>query len=286
MLNTKLLKFISRKCCIPQYKNNQLFSTNLSSEVIKFEKEHNVGRITFNRVDKLNSMNLDFFIDLKKALKVSNDDDDINLTVITNNGKFFSNGFDYEMFKGMSRDEVKEFSKILCDSIGDLMDAYVYHKKPLIGVVKGPAIGCAFTSIGIFDYTLCSDKTYFHSPSSRIGLSPMDFSLYIFPKMMGPAKAKELLMFGRKITAYNALRLNLVNEVIRAENMDRISEERINEFLLIEGHTLKTIKNIMNIKVRDDIHFFGRKEIEIFKARMKTDYFYDSVMKIINEKKN
>ncbi|KAJ7338497.1 hypothetical protein JRQ81_012396, partial [Phrynocephalus forsythii] len=86
----------------------------------------------------------------------------------------------------------------------DFVSHFIEFPKPLVAVVNGPAIGISVTLLGLFDIVYASDKATFQTAFSQLGLTPEGCSAYTFPKIMGPAKANEMLIFNSKITANQA----------------------------------------------------------------------------------
>uniref|UniRef100_A0A0K0ER62 3-hydroxyisobutyryl-CoA hydrolase n=1 Tax=Strongyloides stercoralis TaxID=6248 RepID=A0A0K0ER62_STRER len=254
-------------------------------ETIEMFKEDKFTRINFNQVKIHNAVNMKFCNELSEALHLANKDKDTNITVISHNGKYFSSGLDFSMFKGLTKKEVEDLSYPLTKSMLSTLEQYIYHDKPTLCIVKGPGIGSGFTFLGMHDYLICDERTYFCAPFVKVGVSPVDFSSYIFPKIMGINKAKELLMFGRQITAHEAKKYNLINEVVNGKDIENIAAERIKEFSLLDSENLRIIKHVLGTLDRDSMYLTGKNEMEIFRNRLCSDVFYNSAQKIINNLK-
>lgn len=110
------------------------------------------------------------------------------------------------------------------------MNAFINFSKPLIGVVNGPAVGISVTLMGLFDYVFASDKATFNAPFTKIAQSPEACSSYTFPRLMGPIKASEFLLFNRKLTAQEAFERNLVTEVLSHDKFETEVWKKIEEF--------------------------------------------------------
>uniref|UniRef100_A0A0K0FMM3 Enoyl-CoA delta isomerase 2, mitochondrial (inferred by orthology to a human protein) n=1 Tax=Strongyloides venezuelensis TaxID=75913 RepID=A0A0K0FMM3_STRVS len=252
-------------------------------ETIIMSRDKNVTKIIFNQTDKLNAMNKQFFDDFSEALRIANLDKDTTITLISHNGKYFSSGIDFEMFKGLTKEKVNESSLALTTSIYNVLEEYVYHKKPMVCVVKGPGIDCGLTFLGIHDYTICSNNVYFYTPLIRFGLPPICFTSYIFPRLMGSVKAKELLLFGKKITAYEAKNYNIVNEVVDKKEIERVVEKKIKELSSLDKKALASIRNFVSIYDKEKLLCVGKKEMDIFRNRLCSDFFYNELQEVIKK---
>ncbi|CEF62438.1 Enoyl-CoA delta isomerase 2, mitochondrial [Strongyloides ratti] len=283
MLANKLSKSLLTK----KFLTNQLGCASTmvypKYETIEMFKEGNTTRINFNQIKNLNAMNDRFFNEYNDALLIANEDKDTSLTVISHNGKYFSSGLDFSMFKGLSRKEIEKFSYSLTNSMLCTLERYIYHKKPTLCIVKGPGIGSGLTFLGIHDYVICSDKAYFQAPFTKIGVSPIDFSSYTFPKIMGITKANELLLFGRKITALEGKKYNLINEVVSDKEIDSISEARIKEFSSLDNENLKIVKGVLKTHDKDKLILTGKNEMNIFRNRLCSDVFYNSLQEMLKK---
>jgi len=90
---------------------------------------------------------------------------------------------------------------------------FIRFPKILIGCVNGPAIGIAATTLQLCDYVFAGQKASFSTPFVALGQTPEGCSSYTFPAKMGVLKANEALLMGKKFSAEEALRHNLVNDI-------------------------------------------------------------------------
>lgn len=95
-----------------------------------------------------------------------------------------------------------------------MITALIDHKKILVALVNGPAIGVACTMLSLFDYTVVSDKAYFLCPFTVIGLLPEGTSSHNFAAIMGYPRAAKLALFGDRITAKEAFEAGYISKVV------------------------------------------------------------------------
>ncbi len=85
--------------------------------------------------------------------------------------------------------------------------------KPLVGAVKGRAVGIGTTMLLHFDYVAANTDTKFSMPFVSLGLVAEGGSSYLFPKLVGHAKASEIFLTGRTFSAEEALQMGVINKV-------------------------------------------------------------------------
>ena len=111
-----------------------------------------------------------------------------------------------------------------------MIASLIDHKKILIGLVNGPAIGVACTMLSLFDYIVASDKAYFHCPFTIIGLLPEGTSSQSFAAIMGYPRAARLALFGDKMTAKEALEAGYITKVIPNTEFATETQKILNDF--------------------------------------------------------
>ncbi|XP_071649566.1 enoyl-CoA delta isomerase 2 isoform X2 [Temnothorax longispinosus] len=153
--------------------------------------------------------------ELTMLLNESAENNEVMVFALTANGDFFSSGNDLiasmELTLSSSLVIVKEF-----------IDAVIMYPKLLIAVVNGPAIGIATTILGMFDIVYASDKAYFQTPFSSLGLVAEGCSSYTFPRLLGHSKAGEMLYLGYKMNAQEANQYGLVSKVYNHDSLEEV----------------------------------------------------------------
>lgn len=177
------------------------------------KKENGVMTITKNRPTKKNAINYVMYEELGKALKEGAEDDSVVLAAMTGSGDFYCSGNDLGNFMNITPDQMAEHAVKGGDILEHYINAYIDFPKPLVGVINGPAVGVAVTVLGLFDAVYATKSATFHTPFSALGQSPEGCSSDLFPKILGPLKASEMLLFNAKFSATEACELGLVTQV-------------------------------------------------------------------------
>uniref|UniRef100_A0AAY4BY62 ACB domain-containing protein n=1 Tax=Denticeps clupeoides TaxID=299321 RepID=A0AAY4BY62_9TELE len=171
-----------------------------------------ITTITLNRPEKKNAITVEMYTEIIQALDQASKDDSV-ITVITGSGDFYCSGNDLSNFTKIPEGGVEQMARSAADLLRDYVKAYIDFPKPLIGVINGPAVGISVTVLSLFDVVYATERATFHTPFSNLGQSPEGCSSYTFPKIMGAAKASEMLLFNKKLTAMEACQVGLVTEV-------------------------------------------------------------------------
>ncbi|KAL8583176.1 hypothetical protein ACOMHN_046560 [Nucella lapillus] len=193
-------------------------------EGLKVTKVNKVLRIQLNRPAKKNALTWQMYADIATALREGGQDKDVSVAVITGSGDYYCSGNDLSNFTNVKPEEMSQMALNGRDVLLDFVGAFIDFPKPLISLINGPAVGISVTVLGLFDAVYCTDKATFHTPFSQLGQSPEGCSSYLFPKMMGNAKAGELLLFNRKVTAQEACDRNLVTQVFPEDVFQKETE--------------------------------------------------------------
>jgi peroxisomal 3,2-trans-enoyl-CoA isomerase len=152
--------------------------------------------------------------DVIKALLWGNASPDVHVALLGGLGTYYSSGNDLGNFAQSTDLSIEERVKLSSDKLYRFVDAFVRFKKPLIAAVNGPAIGVAVTTLGLCDVVYAHPSAWFQTPFSALGQSPEGCSSYVFPQIMGPGPASEVLMMGRKLSATEAVERRLVTRIL------------------------------------------------------------------------
>lgn len=187
---------------------------------ILLEKKGKIGILTIQREKALNALNSNLLKELDQAIDYVNDDESIYVLVITGKGKAFIAGADISEMKDLDQVQAREFAAlgINCFRKIELME------KPVIAMVNGYALGGGCELAMACDIRIASEKAIFGQPEVGLGITPGFSATQRLPRLVGLAKAKELIFTGENIPADEALKIGLVNKVF---NKDELLEEAI-----------------------------------------------------------
>ena len=174
----------------------------------------NVATITLNRPERLNALSPQLRLDLKNALEVADTSNEVRAIIITGAGRGFCSGGDV---KAMNEANESGTAGPLSDKIAPVRDQVVLAmrnaSKPVIAAVNGPAAGAGMNIALACDIRVAADTARFGQSFSRRGLHPDWGGTYFLPRIVGMAKACELIWSGKMIDAEEALHLGIVSEV-------------------------------------------------------------------------
>ena len=199
----------------------------MNFENILFEKIGKVGRITLNRPEVKNALNVPILQDMTKAIEEVRKDDQIKVLIVTGAGDTFSGGGDVDfLINDLCNRPSPEIRNLLKENYGGAALSLRNLEKPVIGALNGPTVGAGFDLSLHFDLRIASEKAKFGSIWVRIGTIPALGGMFLLPRIVGLTKASEMMMTGEVIDAQEAYRIGLVNQVVTSDQL----QERALEF--------------------------------------------------------
>jgi enoyl-CoA hydratase/carnithine racemase len=176
--------------------------------------------ITLNRPEKLNAFIGHMRRDLAEALERAGSDRNIRVVVITAAGRAFCAGGDIQfMAELMERHDSEEFARIL-GAGRRVITAIREMTKPVIAAVNGNAAGAGCNLAFACDLRIASSEATFTQSFLKVGLHPDWGGTYFLPRLVTPNKACELFFLGETLTAEEALRLSIVNQVVAPDELE------------------------------------------------------------------
>lgn len=192
-------------------------------KTLLFEVHDNVARITLNRPDAANSINIDMAKDLMLAILRCDEDPNIRAVVITGSGNTFSAGGDLKSFAAQGETlpyHLKEITTYLHAAVSRM----IRMDPPVIAAVNGTAAGAGMSLACACDIVIAAESARFTMAYTRIGLTPDGSSSYFLPRLVGLKRALELTLTNRMLSAREALEWGIVTQVVPdAELMERVN---------------------------------------------------------------
>lgn len=174
-----------------------------------------VTTITFHRPQVLNALNIETLKELEEAITALEADMNIRVLILTGEGKAFIAGADISQMKAMTPVQAREF--------GELGHRLMHHleasRLAVIAAVNGFALGGGCEVLMACDIVVASTAAKIGQPEINLGIHPGFGGTQRLPRLVGAAKAKELLMTGASVTAEEACRIGLINRVVPPEKL-------------------------------------------------------------------
>lgn len=200
-----------------------------------------MGRITLNRPERLNAFVGTMREEIYEAL-VECESDDVRAVVITGAGKGFCSGADVKFLAQVrntgdadSLDRVLQSARKVVSKIRSL-------PKPVIASINGPTAGGGINLALACDVRVASDRASFGETFIRLGLHPDWGGTYFLPRLAGSAVACEMMMSGDVISATDAYRLGLVNQVVPHEQLEAATDIMARRFIRNSPRILAMVK--------------------------------------------
>jgi len=191
----------------------------MTYQYLHLEKQNTVGILRFNRPETLNAFEAVMVQEIPVALRELLSDEEVRAIILTGNGKGFCAGADVKYLHALSQEKDLVAGKILVATGSEVVEMIHSADKPVIAALNGPAVGGGAGLALACDIRLMAQSASLSFAFIRIGLHPDLGCTYFLPRLVGPAKAAELFMTGRMISASEALSLGLTNHVAADEEL-------------------------------------------------------------------
>ena len=185
-------------------------------ENLKIERDQSTLWIILNRAHRLNSFNDVLIEELADALDTAEKDQSIRCVVLTGDGdRAFSAGADVTMFPKATPVKAEEFSRAGQKVFGKIEEM----TKPVIAAINGFALGGGLELALACDFRVAAEHAELGSPEIMLGLIPGWGGTQRIVRLIGLARAKEIVMLGNRLKADEALKIGLVNKVVHYEKL-------------------------------------------------------------------
>lgn len=193
----------------------------MAFETIIFEKRENIGYVTFNRPEVLNAINTQLIAEFGQVINEIERDKDIRVVIITGAGRAFMAGADISELVKMTPLEIHEWNHGIVENNRALKTL----KQPVIAAINGYALGGGLEVALFCDIRVASENARMGQPEVGLGIIPGAGGAPQLPRLIGRAKAMEMLLTGDMIDAQEAYRVGLVNRVVPEGQALKAAEE-------------------------------------------------------------
>lgn len=184
-----------------------------NAEIVELEITDRVATVWLNRPKRLNAVTPELVEDLITTLHRVGTDTDVGAVVLAGRGRAFCAGHD------LKQPPPRQESRRRLERLQDVTRALRGLPQPVVAAVHGYAIGAGAEFALGCDLVVAADDAVFAFPEVGLGLSVTNAASRLLPLLVGPLKAKELVLLGERIDAASAHTLGLVNTVVPVDDL-------------------------------------------------------------------
>jgi enoyl-CoA hydratase/carnithine racemase len=194
----------------------------VNEEQIIYTKANGIAMITLNRPQILNAFTPIMIDEWVQAIEAAKLDAEVRVVIVTGAGRGFCSGADVRSFREREHvdgNPVVDGRYWLQHSVHRVPLALRTLDKPYIAAVNGPAAGAGMDMASMADIRIASETARFSMSYVNVGVVPGDGGCYYLPRIVGVARALDLIWTGRTMDAQEALRMGYVNQVVPSEQL-------------------------------------------------------------------
>lgn len=176
-----------------------------------------VQKISLNRPHRLNAIVPELLDDLVEAATSADRDDRVRAIVLTGEGRAFCSGDDLKDFDEQVSDEAGTTAYV--ERIQDVTRAMVLGNTPVVGAIRGWAVGGGLEWVINCDFAIAAEGTRFFFPEVSWGLFVTGGVTELLPRLVGLQRARDMILFGERFDAKQALDWGLLRDVVPDEDL-------------------------------------------------------------------
>ena len=212
-----------------------------------YEQSEGIATITLNRPERLNAITFEVYRELTDFFAALRDDKDLRVVVITGAGRAFCSGGDVRdiigELQGCDAAGLLQFTRLTCELIHNMRAL----PKPIIASLNGTTAGAGACIALASDIRIAADEAKIAFIFVKVGLAGTDMgATYLLPRVVGLAKATELLMTGDFISAKEAERIGLYNRVVPRDHLQTATREFAEQLVRGPAMGLAKTKEMLN----------------------------------------
>jgi len=189
--------------------------TGMELKGLLYEKRGHIGMISFHRPEALNAMNSNTIAEMLKVFAAMKDDPDIRCVILTGSGRAFCAGGDIR--EEVEKDVISAYEFVRNGAV--ILETMERFKAPVIAAINGYCLGGGLEFAIACDIRIAADNARLGSPEVNLGVFPGWGGSQRLPRIVGMAKAREIMYTGDHYTAQQAKEMGLVEQVVSADQL-------------------------------------------------------------------
>ncbi|MGH3786381.1 MAG: enoyl-CoA hydratase/isomerase family protein [Pseudonocardiaceae bacterium] len=235
-------------------------------EHVRFEVDSGIGTIRLDR-PPMNALSRQVQNGIQSAAQAATDRDDVRAVIVYGGEKVFAAGADIREMATMSAGEMAAQAQALSASFS----VVAAIPKPTVAAIRGVALGGGYELALCCDRRIAGEDAKVGQPEILLGIIPGAGGTQRLPRLIGPARAKELIYTGRVVGADEALVIGMVDEVVVSDDVYREARRWAAQFVQGPARALAGAKAAIDDGLDVDLDQGLRLEAEVFAALCGTE---------------
>lgn len=248
---------------------------------IILKKDGAIGILSINRQNALNALNTEVLSEISKAVDELIRDEEVNVFIVTGEGRAFVAGADILEMKDLNSEQARKFAQAGLDVFRKIE----LCEKPSIAAVNGYALGGGLELAMSCDIRIASNYAKFGQPEVGLGITPGFGGTNRLQRLVGIAKAKELIFTADVIGAEEALSIGLVNKVVKAEDLMNEAMRMANKIVQNAQPAVRYSKVAINRSAEVDIETGMEIEKNLFGLCFATEDQKEGMRAFVEKRK-
>lgn len=211
---------------------------------IEYRFEGAIARITLNRPERKNALAGAMRVELRAAFDRANEDDEVRVVVLDATGETFCAGADVDRIE--KRDPKGSRNNLQWN--GHRLIRAIYNtEKPVIASVQGACVGLGLSMAMASDFIIAADDARFSCIFARRGLAPDTGAVFFLTRLLGQAKARELVYSTRFVSAPEAMDLGMLNRVVPRADLAEATRAFAEEYTTAPTYAIAMAKKMFQM---------------------------------------
>ncbi len=249
-------------------------------EFVRLESKDGIGTIRLER-PPMNALNTQVQEELRQAAQEAAADSGIRAVIVWGGEKVFAAGADITEFTRVTAQEMT----VRAGALSSAFDSVARIPKPVVAAITGYALGGGCELALACDWRVVAEDAKLGQPEIKLGLIPGAGGTQRLARLVGPARAKDLIFTGRMVDAAEALRIGLADRVVPATEVYGAAEDLVRPFVTGPALALRAAKQAIDGGLAVDLASGLALESHLFAALFATDDRVEGATAFVEKRK-
>lgn len=211
------------------------------------ERQDAVLRVTLDRPDRRNAITDDIVLALIDVVDAAGSDDAVRVIHLAGNGEHFCSGFDLSLRGGAKeKPRTGATQRQMRWHVNRLVPVFQETQTPIVTAARGWCIGLGLNLLLASDFAVLAEDARLWAPFVGSGFTPDSGGSWLLPRLVGIARAKEMLLLGRKVSGAEAAEWGMVHRAVPAADVDQVAEELVADLARAATVAVGLTKTLVN----------------------------------------